>query len=60
MLWSDESRFQLFLNDKRHQYVRRFRLVNEEYQEDYVQATVKHGGLGIMVWGCMTRNGPGS
>ncbi len=58
VLWSDESRFQLFLNDKRHQNVRH--IVNEEYREDCVQATVKHGGHGIMVWGCMTRNGPGS
>ena len=57
VLWSDESRFVLYQNDKRRQYVRR--LVGEEYHEQCVQPTVKHGGTGIMVWGCMSRAGLG-
>jgi hypothetical protein len=58
VVWSDESRFVLYQNDKRRQYVRR--LVDEEYDEKCVQTTVKHGGAGIMVWGCMSRVGLGA
>ena len=36
------------------------RAVGEEFDESCIQTTVKHGGRGIMVWGCMTRNGLGN
>ena len=36
-------------------YVRR--MAGEEFKEDCVQPTVKHGGGGIMVWGCINAKG---
>ena len=57
VLWSDESRFQLFQSDGRV-YVRR--AVGEEFHEACVAPSVKHGGSGIMVWGCMGSSGVGS
>ena len=56
VLWSDESRFQLYQSDGRV-YVRR--TVGEEYSENCVVPSVKHGGSGIMVWGCMSSAGVG-
>ena len=56
VVWSDESRFQLFRNDGRP-FVRRRR--GEEHLEECVQPTVKHGGGSIMVWGCMSEAGVG-
>ena len=38
-------------------YVRR--MAGEEFMEDCVQPTVKHGGGGIMVWGCINAKGVG-
>ena len=57
VLWSNESRFQLFQSDGRV-YVRRS--VGEEFNEACVAPSVKHGGTGIMVWGCMGSSGVGS
>ena len=34
-------------------------MVGEELKEDCVQSTVKHGGGGIMVWGCINARGVG-
>src|SRR4051812_47931837 len=31
----------------------------ESLQDHQVKGTLKHGGGGIMVWGCMTADGPG-
>ena len=56
VIFSDESRFLLYRSDGRV-YVRR--MPGEEFHETCVQTTVKHGGGGIMVWGCMTANGIG-
>ena len=56
VLWSDESRFQLFQSDGQV-YVRR--AVGEEFHESCVVPSVKHGGSGIMVWGCMGSTGLG-
>ena len=56
VLWSDESRFCLYQNDGRV-YVRR--RIGEDYLDACVVPTVKHGGGGIMVWGCMMTKGVG-
>ena len=55
-IFSDESRFRLHRSDGRV-YVRR--MAGEEFMEDCVQPTVKHGGGGIMVWGCINAKGVG-
>ena len=57
VLWSDESKFELF-GSKRRVYVRRRK--GERYHPKCVVPTVKHGGGSIMVWGCMSRDGVGS
>ena len=54
VIFSDESRFLSHRSDGRV-YVRR--MAGEEFVDDYVQSTVKHGGGGIMVWGCITAHG---
>ena len=51
VIWSDESRFTLFENDGK---ARVWRLPKERYDIDCVVPTVKHGGGGVMVWGCFT------
>jgi len=51
VVWSDESRFTLFQNDGR---IRVWRLQKEKYDIDCIVPTVKHGGGGVMVWGCFT------
>lgn len=56
VVFSDESRFLLFRNDGRP-FVRR--RPGEAYRDDCVQPTVKHGGGGVMVWGCMNESGVG-
>lgn len=49
VLWSDESKFDMF-GSKRRFFVRR--CSSEKYHPDCVQPTVKHGGGNVMVWGC--------
>ena len=56
VVFSDESRFLLYRNDGRP-YVRR--RPGEAYRDDCVQPTLKHGGGGLMVWGCMSESGVG-
>lgn len=56
VLWSDESKFELFGNH-RQQYVRR--KVNERYKPQCIVPTVKHGGGSVMVWGCFSYSGIG-
>ena len=56
VVFSDESRFLLYRNDGRP-YARR--RPGEAYREDCVQPTLKHGGGGLMVWGCMSESGVG-
>ena len=48
-LWSDESKFEIF-GSNRHVYVRC--RIGERMISACVVPTVKHGGGGIMVWGC--------
>ena len=49
VLWSDESKFNLFHSDGRT-YVRR--RVSEEFSDNCVVPTIKHGGGSVMIWGC--------
>ena len=50
VVWSDESKFNIFHSDGRT-YVRR--RVSEEFAEGCVVGTVKHGGGSVMIWGCI-------
>ncbi len=56
VLWSDESKVNLFDADSVQQVRRR---PGEEHQENCAFPTVKHGGGSIMVWDCMTTAGTG-
>ena len=56
VVFSDESWFLLFRNGGRP-FVRH--RPGEAYRDDCVQPTLKHGGGGIMVWGCMSESGVG-
>lgn len=49
VLWSDESKFELF-GCKRRVFVRR--RPTEKMLPQCIQPTVKHGGGTVMVWGC--------
>ena len=55
VVFSDESRFCLISD--RPVYVRR--RSGEEYLPQCLNPTVKHGGGGIMVWGCISSKGVG-
>ena len=56
MVWSDESKFNLFGSDGRV-YIRR--RVGEDYLQECVQSAVKFVGGSVMVWGCITSDGVG-
>jgi len=56
VIWSDESRFTLFQSDKK---IHVWRLPNERYQVNCLVPTIKHGGGGIMMWGCFSWYGLG-
>ena len=53
IIWSDESKFELFRTSGRV-WIRR--KAGEQLQDDCVVQTVPQGGGSIMVWGCMMRN----
>jgi hypothetical protein len=52
IIWSDESRFELFNNDTRNWV---WRKKDERYNINCLKLTVKHS-IGIMVWGCFCNN----
>lgn len=56
ILWSDESKFELFGSKKRQ---RVWRKKGEGLLDQNLKKTVKHGGGSIMVWGCFAANGVG-
>ena len=51
VIWSDESKFNLFGSDGRA-YVRR--RVGEDFLPECVDQTVKFGGGNVIMWGCIT------
>ena len=53
---SDETNINRFCSDGRSWYWSR---EGESLKPHQVKQTVKHGGGSIMVWGCMTFDGPG-
>jgi transposase len=56
VIWSDETKINRFGSDGRKWC---WKTPGEQLQPRHVQATVKHGGGSLMVWGCMTAQGPG-
>jgi hypothetical protein len=56
VIWSDESKFQLFGSDGRQWY---WKKPGDPLIARHIKSTVKHGGGNIMVWGCLTSKGMG-
>lgn len=56
VIWSDESKFNLFGSDGK---IMVWRNRNEEFDPKCTVPTVKHGGGSVMVWGCFTKKGVG-
>ena len=56
VIFSDESKFNIFQNDGQ---ILVWRKNNTEWELENMQSTVKHGGGGFMVWGCMAASGVG-
>ena len=54
VLWSDESKFNLFMADGR---MRVRRLQNEAYRDDCIVPRVQGGGGSVLVWGCFSYHG---
>lgn len=57
ILWSDESKINLFGADGGKTYVRKPK--GKEYSPQYTLKTVKNGGGSVMVWGCFSWYGVG-
>ena len=56
VLWTDESKFEIF---SQHRRVFVCRMPGERFHESCIVPTVKHGGGSIMVWGSVCGNGVG-
>jgi transposase len=56
IIWSDETKINRFCSDGRCWYWKRD---EESMNSRHVKQTVKYGGGSLMVWGCMTTEGPG-
>lgn len=57
VIWSDESKFELFSSNCREKV---WRKPNTALDPKNMTATVKHGGGNVMVWGCMAASGVGN
>lgn len=56
IVWSDESKFQIFGSDGREYY---WKKIGEPLQNTHIKPTVKFGGGSVFVWGCFTSCGVG-
>jgi transposase len=56
VVWSDETKISRFGSDGQHYTWKR---IEERVQPKHVKQVVKHGGSSLMVWGCITYDGPG-
>jgi len=56
VLWTDESRFTMFMNDGR---VFVCRQQDEGFHQNYLAPNVKFGGGEIMMWGAVSYRGTG-
>src|SRR6266540_5297347 len=56
VIWSDESKFELFKGDGR-KYV--WRQEHEKYDLQYLILMFKSGQKSVMIWGCFTESGLG-
>jgi hypothetical protein len=56
VIWSDETKINRFGSDGRKWC---WKTPGEQLKPRHVQKTIKHGGGSLMVWGCMTAQGPG-
>lgn len=57
IIFTDESKFEVFGQKKP---VKVWRTKNNEYADQNLITTVKHGGGSVMVWGCMAASGVGN
>jgi transposase len=57
VLWSDESKFNLFRSDGKSMV---WRTPGEEFDPKCTVPTVKYNGGSVMVWGCFARSGVGN
>lgn len=57
VLWSDESKFNLFGSDGK---IMVWRSKTEEFSPQCIVPTIKHQGGSVMVWGCFSRDGVGN
>jgi hypothetical protein len=56
VIFSDESKFTLFGTDGREWC---WRAPGQAFDKRFVKKSIKHGGGNVMVWGCLTAQGPG-
>ena len=57
VIWSDESKFNLFASDGKMMV---WRILREEFDPKCTVPTVKHSDGSAMVWGCFIRRGVGN
>lgn len=57
VIWSDETKINRFGSDGRAWY---WKHDGVSEQSRHIKETVKHGGGSIMIWACMTAEGPGN
>jgi len=57
VLWSDESKFEIFGRKRRS---RVWRKSDEAFKEANIQSTIKYGGGSVMLWGCFSWHGVGN
>ncbi|EIE81728.1 hypothetical protein G6F49_013340 [Rhizopus delemar] len=56
VIFSDETKINIWGSDGcKYYWKRKF----DHLQPHHIDVTVKHGGGGLMLWGCITNEGPG-